>query len=100
MTTPAATPVRPSAEALQCARDVAAATQVLRGVTAKIAELHPFEAEEIAREIQAICEDLSRGGTAARRSALRAMRDQLKMTQDEIGDHCGISRSRVQELSR
>ena len=58
------------------------------------------ERAALARQIQASCERYAQAGARARRDAVRSMRDDEDMTQDQIAAAMGISRPRVSDLLR
>ena len=90
-----------SPKAGELADAAAKALLILHHVVEAIPEIEDGqERAAIGREIQASCERYSQAGARARRDAVRFMRDEEGMTQDQIAAAIGISRPRVSELLR
>lgn len=80
-------------------QDLSGSFNLIRNALAHLGEVEPAqERAALGREIQATCELLSQAGARARRDAVRAMRDDEGLTQDQIASAIGVSRPRVSEM--
>ena len=90
-----------SPKAEEFAAAIGQAFYILNHVVKSIKDIEDGqERAAVSREIQASCELFSQAGARARRDAVRSMRDDEGMNQDQIAAAIGISRPRVSDLLR
>ena len=90
-----------SPEAAELVDALAASDDILRHVAASIDQLGSGqEREAISKSLQDSSQAFSQAGASARRAAIRYMRDDAKMTLDEIAAAIDVSRPRVSEMLR
>jgi DNA-binding transcriptional regulator YiaG len=90
-----------SPQAAALADELAAAFDLLRHAIASIEDVETgVERAALSKEVQGACERFSQAGARSRRAAIKFMRDDESMTQDQIADAIGVSRPRVSEMLR
>ncbi len=90
-----------SPEAAELVDALASSDDILRRVATSIEQLESGqEREAISKSLQDSSQGFSQAGASARRAAIRYMRDDAKMSLDEIAAAIDVSRPRVSEMLR